>query len=181
MKTIILSKEQIRSFVAANYKPIGGEVKLTGENRTILFKTAHAYGFEVDEKKTEEIFGSVDRPVIKEQEQRYGAVLQVYGNCSLPSSVLVESDSGKEHVEMYVFHSSLFNKQNRYLAKELMKNDAVKLFPGCDEEYLYEVLSETTDEHFFETVKRLAAGIPIYEVTFKENGEFTIEEMGKVI
>jgi hypothetical protein len=72
------------------------------------------------------------------------------------------------------------NERHRLIAKKLIEERAVKFFPDCDEEYLFEALSETTENHLFETLKRLASGLPIFEVGFENDGSFKIKEMGKV-
>ncbi len=109
-----------------------------------------------------------------------GAVLQVRGDYAVYPAYAMETERGRARIEFFEYHETLVGERHKILAKKLIQEGAVKLFDGCDEEYLYEALCETTDSHFFETVRRLAAGIPIYEVTFKENGGFGIEEIGRI-
>ena len=45
---------------------------------------------------------------------------------------------------------------------------------GEDEEWLYNALFETSEIHLMETAKRLAKGLPIYEVEFNDNGDYKI-------
>lgn len=109
-----------------------------------------------------------------------GAVIIVRGNYSLYPRFRLNTEGGAVAVEFFVFHESLVNERHKILAKKLLENKAVKLIDGCDEEYLYEALSDMTDHHLFETAKRLAKDLPIYGVTFSDDGMFMVEDMGKV-
>jgi hypothetical protein len=128
--------------------------------------------------KNSVLLGAED--VVLVGEHLRGAVLQIHGDYAVYPAYAMETEEGRERVEFFEFHETLVGRRHRVLAKKLIETQAVKLFEGCDEEYLYEVLTETTDEHFYETVKRLAPGIPMYEIAFKENGGFKIEEMGRI-
>lgn len=113
-------------------------------------------------------------------EQLRGAVLQIKGNYNIYPNYAIETVRGTQRVEFFEFHKTLVGDRHKELAKALVKEQAVKLYNGCDEEYLYEVLSDMTDQHFFETIKLFAKNLFLYEITFQDNGDFTIEEMGKV-
>lgn len=113
-------------------------------------------------------------------EHEEGAILIVNGNYAVWPRFRVESDEGEQEVQVFVFHKTLVDERHRLLAQKLIDNDAVKLCEGCDAEYLYEVLSNMTETHFFETAKRLARGLPLYNVMFKESGEFKVTEIGTV-
>jgi len=118
---------------------------------------------------------------ILEGEHLEGAMLFVKGDYSIYPGFSVEIGERTTNVQVFVYQTSLVNARHRALAEKLVKNNAVKLFPGNDAEYLYEVLSEMSENHLFETVKRLASGIPIYQVSFTADGNFEIEEMGEVV
>jgi hypothetical protein len=109
-----------------------------------------------------------------------GAVLLVEGNYSVMPRSVLQTSEGKMETEVFVYQATLVNQRHKILAAKLIENKAVKLFPGCEAEYLYEALSETGETHLFETSKRLAKGLPIYVVKFKDDGGFEIEEMGRV-
>lgn len=118
---------------------------------------------------------------ILEGEHMEGAVIIVSGDYSLyPRFELQTTNGGAPLVEVFVFHQSLVNDRHRILAQNLIDKDAVKLFPGCDAEYLYEVLSDTTDNHLFETAKRLAKDLPLFGVNFQNDGAFKVVEMEKI-
>lgn len=120
------------------------------------------------------------KEMVLEGEHLEGVILQIKGPYSIYPRFFVETEGGRTAVEAFCFHSGLVDERHRFLAKKLLEEKAVKLFPGCDEEYLYEVLSDTTENHLFETLKRLAPELPIFSVVFKEDGSFAIEEMGKI-
>lgn len=117
--------------------------------------------------------------VVLNGEHREAAVLQVRGNYSVKTRYFLEAGSGTKEVEVFVYHESLVKERHRKLAEVLIANRAVKLYNGLDADYLYDVLSDTTEDHLFETVKRLAGGLPVYNVTFKDDEIFDVEEMGR--
>jgi hypothetical protein len=51
---------------------------------------------------------------------------------------------------------------------------------GLGEDYLYQVLSDEAEVHLLETVKRLAKGLPIFQVDFDSEGQYKIKDMGFV-
>lgn len=109
-----------------------------------------------------------------------GAVVIIRGNYGVyPRYTLMDQGHPKQ-VSIFVFHQTLADKRHRTLAANLIEKKAVQLPDGCDEEYLYEVFSEVSENHLLETAKRLAKGLPIYEVVFDEGGTFEIIEMGEV-
>ena len=118
--------------------------------------------------------------VILEGEHIEGAVLQVRGKYSVKPRYVLGTGSGAKEVEVFVYHESLVKERHKKLAEMLLKNKAVKLYNGLGADYLYDVLSDTTEDHLFETAKRLAKGLPIYSVVFKDDGVFDLEEMGCV-
>ncbi len=113
-------------------------------------------------------------------EHNEGAAVIVRGDYSIyPKYTLMHEGHPKE-VSVFVLSQTLIDKRHRVLAGKLLANQAVTLQEGLDGEYLYEVFSEVTETHFLETAKRLAKGLPIYEVVFDEGGTFDILEMGEV-
>ncbi len=109
-----------------------------------------------------------------------GAVLQVRGNESVLPRATIEKGMGRREVEVFVYQASLVDERHRALAQKLIANKAVKLYNDLDADYLYQAISEVTEDHLMETVKRLAKGLPIYAVNFKNDGSLEIKEMGKV-
>lgn len=118
--------------------------------------------------------------VILEGDHQEGAVLQIQGPYSIYPRFLQQLDQGKAQIQAFTFNSTLVDERHRAIAKKLIEEKALKLFPGSDEEYLFEALSEVTENHLFETLKRLASGLPIFGVSFDAVGSFEIKEMGNV-
>ncbi len=150
-----------------------------------------AYHLESDDIKfinsiLKTIVAKIEKPVVLEGEHQEGAILLVKGDFGIYPRYTILSGSDEDdknipvEVQVFVYHQSLANKRHRELAKKLVEKKAVKLYPGCDEEYLYQVLSDEAENHLFETAKRLAKGLPLFRVEFKEEGEFVVEEMGEV-
>lgn len=127
------------------------------------------------------IVAKIEKPVVLKGEHQEGAILLVKGEFGIYPRYTLSSPSDKQvEVEVFVYHQSLVNKRHKLLAEKLVEKGAVKLYPGCDEEYLYQVLSDEGENHLFETSKRLAKGLPLFQVKFKEDGGFEVEEMGEI-
>jgi len=109
-----------------------------------------------------------------------GALIIIKGSDNIYPCYTMETEEGRQRIEFFVYHQSLVDERHRVLASTLLRQKAVKLFGGCDENYLYQVISETAENHLMETSRRLAKGLPIYQVKFDNEGGFEIEEMGKV-
>ncbi|MCX7880979.1 MAG: hypothetical protein N2482_00480 [Patescibacteria group bacterium] len=148
-----------------------------------FFQRSKSYGLvkrDIDflKTKTEKIVSE------KKLNQFQSALLIVYGEkWSVYSQSLIEVDNERKEkipVSVFVFHQSLVDKQHRKLCQYLIKEKAVRLYPGCDEEYLYQVLSTESENFLFEGLKENYQGLPIFKVKFNEKGEFEVEEMGKI-
>lgn len=118
--------------------------------------------------------------VVLEGSHNEAAVLQATGNFSIYPRFFLQTPEGRREVEVFVYQATLVNERHRALAGALLKSGALKLYPGLNEENLYYALSEETENQLFETARRLAKGLPIYKVAFKDNGSFEIEDLGKV-
>lgn len=106
-----------------------------------------------------------------------GAILMVRGNYGILPQATVYTDLGKKDVQVFVYHRSLVDKRRKILAKELVEKNAVTLYEGLDEEYLYEILTDVGDNHFFETIKKTAAGLSLYAVTIDKPSKIDIKEL----
>lgn len=109
-----------------------------------------------------------------------GAVLLISGNWGVLPKYRLQFEGGANEVQVFIFHQTLVDERHRLWAKQMIVEKAVKLYNDCDENYLYQILSETAENHLMETVNRLAKGLPIYEIKFDEDGSFDIKEIGKV-
>jgi hypothetical protein len=100
-----------------------------------------------------------------------GAVLLVKGD---HWSVAPQLISNSEIMEAFVYQKTLDNKRRKILVKHLLPY--VKAPFSVDEEYLYQILSQVTDNQLLETVNRLAKDLPMYEVEFEGDGGFEIRK-----
>ena len=115
-------------------------------------------------------------PVILEGEHLEGAVLLIKGDWAVYPRYYLATDEGKKLVEVFAYHQSLADERRKILAKRLIDDGAVVLYPGCDEDYLYQVMSDEAENHLFETLNRLGKDLPIYSVVFDAQGGFDIEK-----
>jgi hypothetical protein len=104
------------------------------------------------------------------------AVLIINGPYGVYPRFSFQTDNGIVSGSLYIFHRSLADARHKALAKKLFESKAVSLFEGCDEEYLYHTLTETMDTHFFQTISMVTKELPIYTVTFANDGSFTIAQ-----
>jgi len=110
-----------------------------------------------------------------------GAVVFISGNYGIYPQYLLKTESGGEtNVQIFEYHQSLVDERHQVLCSTWFHQKAVKLPKDCDEEYLFQAISEVAETHTLETAKRLAKGLPIYHVKFDKEGNFDIEELGNV-
>jgi hypothetical protein len=149
-------------------------------------KTPQDYNLTEDEinfvkEKSKQAIKNGAIEIILEGDHKEAAVVYISGDYGVYPQGVVETDGGSEiPAQIFIYHQTLVNERHRELAKKLIENKAVVLPEGTGEEYLYEALSDTSDTHLLETLKRLAKGLPIYQVNFEDDGGFKIEEMGMV-
>jgi len=74
----------------------------------------------------------------------------------------------------FIYHKTLDDKRRHLIAQNLFPY--VKSDKDINEEYIYEILTSTSDQQLFETVARLAPEYPIYNVEIDEEGEVVIKE-----
>ncbi|MFH0773107.1 MAG: hypothetical protein V1922_02235 [bacterium] len=109
------------------------------------------------------------------------AVVFVKGSFGVLPRFKLGKEEGGRTGQVFVFHNTFVNARHRILAKKLIALKAYELEGGLEEEYVYSVLFDACENHLMETAKRLAAGLPIYEVTFFDSKhKFDIKELGFV-
>lgn len=181
MKKPIFPKEIIYEIIAENRYKFTEDLKLGAKEYHLLQKTASDYGFDIVEKKLPEFFENSENIDSNSMKKEFsGAVLHIDGEYSVHPEGMVQFEGRDVPYNLYIFQNTLQNVLNKMMSKLLIEKELVTLFEGCDEEYLYEAFSETIDQEFYETTKARAKGLPIYKVSFKENGGFKITEMGEV-
>lgn len=107
-----------------------------------------------------------------------GAVLTVRGPYGLYTQY---QNNGVNVSQVFVFHDSLVSSRHRVLAKNLIQEKVIKTLTQEDQDYLFTILSETTEDHLFEIAKRLAKDLPLYAVNFDQDGNFDLEFQGNIV
>lgn len=107
------------------------------------------------------------------------AVIILKGSCGIYPQYEIKLEGGQVKVQIYIYHQTFINLRRKIFAKELVAKQAVTLFEGCDEEYLYQVLSDTAENHLFETLKKEAAGLPLFQVIV-DNDKIKVEEIDNI-
>ena len=175
-----LSKSQLQEVIFSNRYKLDNESLPSGlDELALLNKTAEEYGFEVDQEKANKILKS-EKNIPSLKEKYDGAVLQIRGEYSIEPEFSMRTEEGFIKGELFIFHETITNKNHKMIAEKLFKERAVKLFPGCDEEYLYQAISEVTETYLHETLKKIARDLPIIHVSFDSDGRFTVKVMGNV-
>lgn len=175
-----LSKEEISSVILHNQYAIKDKEKVDFDFGRAIRSAATSFGFEIDEGKVEVILQAYNlftKGSNYSHEENLIA-LQIIGNFNLPSTFVVESEEGKISGKFYIYHQTIVHNLFRKIIQDLISQKAVKLFPGCDAEYLYEVLSSAGEELFYESVRSIKKNTVLYTIEFDEVGSFKIEEMG---
>jgi len=181
---LTLSKTQLHEVIFSNRYKLDNESTPSIFNESMLLnKTAEEYGFEVVKEKAEKICKEIfkeQNSLSKLKEKYDGAVLQIKGDYSIKPEFSMKTKEGFVAGELFVFHETVTNNNHKILAKKLIEKKAVELFPGCDEEYLYQAISEVTETQFYETLRKVATELPIFHVSFDTDGTFSIKEMGSI-
>jgi len=141
-----------------------------------------AYNLEKDQidfiqKKLDQLKKKKIKEIILEGEHLEGAVLLVKGSWGILPRYKIETDGGSQETQVFIYHQSLVDERHQVLASTWLKEKAVKLYNGCDKDYLYEALSEMAENHLMVTIKRLAKQLPIYEVKFNDDESFIINQL----
>lgn len=132
------------------------------ENEEIEFCQKVAYDLFKNGAKKQELFG----------EHLEGAFLIVK---SLKYSIFPRLKVEDEEKMVYVYQKSLDDRRRRILAKNLFLK--TKLPFSVDEEYFYEILSLTADDHLLTTINFFPAKLPVFEVIFDLEGRFEVKEI----
>ena len=72
------------------------------------------------------------KETVLEGDHQEGAVLIVRGNYGVLPKYVLEDESKRILVEVFVYQATLSDSRHRVLSKKLLENKAVELFPGCD-------------------------------------------------
>lgn len=129
------------------------------------------------EKQLQVIKKKQKNQIVLKGDHREGAVLIVKGEYGIYPQGEVRTELASAQVQVFVYHQGLAESRRKVFTKELIENKAVTLFDGLDEEYLYQVLTDVSDTHLFETSKRIAHGLPLYSVDIESPAKIKIKEL----
>jgi len=183
VKGIIVSKEHVEEIIFNSRYPIDEKKeKMSLDVVGAVSKAGEDFGFEVYKNKVESLIKALKLLQDEEEEKilNFDVILQVKGNYNIRSAFTIETGQGAIAGKFYIFHQTLMSKLLYKIAQELVEEKAVKLFPGCDQEYLYEVLFSSIEDNLYESIKKTGKDIPFYLVKFKDDGNFKVVEMGSV-
>ncbi|CAN5163376.1 hypothetical protein BH09PAT2_BH09PAT2_10740 [soil metagenome] len=86
-----------------------------------------------------------------------------------------ETYQGTTESRVLIFHKTLVDLRHKVLAKMLVEKQIVTLYEDLDEDYLYEVLSETAELHLFETTNFIDPKLPIYTAKIDKEQNISIK------
>jgi hypothetical protein len=180
----ILSKTQLHEVIQSNsFKLVAENLPANLDELSLLLRTAEEYGFEIHTDKTLPVIREIFKlgKIPNDPGKKYdGALLQIKGGYSVRSEFSMKTDEGFVKGELFVFQETIANKKHRALVRKLIEEKAIALFPGCDEEYLYEAIAEVTETFIYESLRKSSPGLPIFHVHFDDDGTFTVKEMGNI-
>jgi hypothetical protein len=110
-------------------------------------------------------------------ESAENALVTIKGFSGLYPQASLDTENGAKHIQIYVQQQTLLDARNKKTAKLLLENNAITLFEGCDQEYLYEVFAEMSDYCFYYGLQKEIKQIPLYTVQFTDLAHFEIQEM----
>jgi hypothetical protein len=103
------------------------------------------------------------------------ACLIVQGNKGVLPQYLFENYSQNFAASVLIYHKSLINERRKAFIHSLYYHKAVKLPSNLDEEYLYEILSDVAEDHFYSYISQLDFNLPIYSVQILPNNQIKLE------
>lgn len=104
------------------------------------------------------------------------AIIRYNGEDALFPQYEGDISFSREKVSFYILHQSMLDRYNKQLSHELLRQQAVELFPGCDEEYLYVQLTEISEECFFYSIRSMLPKIPFFTVNVRSSSKIDIIE-----
>jgi len=174
MKKLKLSKEEVSLLVQENRYKLGEFVfdNISDEEKKLIIECGKSFGFEVDKS----LLSGTDSSFNKYKDE-YSALLLVTGKYSVSPDYLVEIENKNIKTRVLVVQQSQESFRLRTIAKKLVSEKLVTLYAGCDEEWLYESLSDTQESLMYENLQKDLPEIPIFAIKFDESGDFKVEEL----
>ena len=112
---------------------------------------------------------------------REGAVVNVvlqHGVSSFSQVPLVSPSTGRQ--QMFVNHPQVSGFLRKELVEFLVQQDDVVTLTPAQREGLLGEVNALGQQQIMATLKQLAAGLPIFTVTFGKDGEVVVDEVGNV-
>jgi len=177
LKDVIGHKDILRSINDSGHDPY-----LCPYLRAVI-KYPSQYGFDIEaaEQFNEFIRDSgiskdrlINEPFKRKNEE---ALIILQGSKGIFPRYIFETDYGRWESSVLIYHKTLVNARHKALSKKLIENKSVKLYKDLNEEYLYEVISEMTDIHLFETLQHIDSVLPIYDITILDDDNPEIKKL----
>lgn len=143
-----------------------------------IIEHSKEYGFD-DRGKNELItagktLGLQNNFKLSQREDRENACIILEAEYGLFPNYNFDSGDRILNAKVLVFQKTFIDRRHRELCKLLFEKKAVELFSGLDVDYLYEIISEMTETHLFETMKLHDPKIPLYFASVSVDKKVTI-------
>lgn len=103
------------------------------------------------------------------------ALLRVKGNLAISPEYTFSPESGGFTTHVFVYQQTMLNERHRKLVEMMLEKKLFNAFQSADLEYLYQAVSETADDLLFIALEEQMHSIPLFQVEFKDTGEFNVE------
>lgn len=138
--------------------------------------------YSLNKENVSTLFSTMEQSFLgKKGQSKYNEVYKesacvfVQGEVGVLPHYIFETFEQRIDARILIYHKTFVDQRRRNFSTNLYKNEAVKLYAGLSEEYLYEALSEIGDAHVIETVNKLDPNMPIYSATISPSGSVKIE------
>lgn len=152
--------------------------------RYLSFLSENPESYGLNSESIKELFSTVEQSELLKNEQKMkgsyrkeSALIIVEGEQGVFPHYMFESSDGKEDVYVLIYHKTRVDGRRKQYIEKLLSGGSVNLYEGLGEDYLYEILSETADEHLFETVKNIDLMLPIFTANIPEEGSIKVEQL----
>lgn len=105
------------------------------------------------------------------------ALLRVKGKLSIAPQYTFSPESGGFTTTVYVYQQTMLNERHKKLAEIFSESKLFSAQESADIEYVYNAISETADDILYFALQDQLTSIPIFQVEFKDNGEFDLETL----
>ena len=173
---MFLNKEHLTNLILDNFfkLPSFEYDQLKDEEKEVIFYAAKNFGFDINNN-----FKPTSKTV-EDKKINYSAILLIRGNFGVSPNCMVEIDNKKYEANLYVKQFNVSNFRFRHIAKELLDKKNIALYPGCDEEWLYESLSDSDENLMYEKLQIIAPKTPIFQAVFDDEGSFKLTDLGVI-